>query len=129
MKDPISNMLVELKNASSVGKGSVVFTYSKFKMAILEMLVRAGFIESAVKKGKKVVKYIEVVLAYDNDNPRIHDISRVSKTAKRVYRKSSDIRPFKNGYGMTVFSTPKGILSDMEARKEKVGGEVLFTIW
>ena len=127
--DPISDMIVRIKNASDSGKESVVFPYSKMKLAILDVLLKEGFVKSFGRKGKKTVKYIETVLLYDNGNPRIHGVDRVSKQSKRVYKKAKDIYPVKNGLGILVLTTPKGIISDKTARKEKIGGEALFKIW
>ena len=132
--DPISNMIIQIKNAGAMNKESVVLTHSKMKMAILDSLHKAGFVESVTKKGKKVVKYIEVVLAYDQDamgrkRAKISDVKRLSKSSKRVYMKANTIRPVRSGYGVMILSTPKGILTDKQAREQKVGGEALFTAW
>ncbi len=127
--DPIADMIVQIKNASLSGKESVVFPYSKLKLAILDVLLKEGFIKSFGKKGKKVVKFIEVVLAYDENGPKVSDISRISKTSKRVYQKAKELRPVKNGFGIAVISTSKGLMSDKMARVEKLGGEILFKIW
>jgi len=130
MKDSIADMITRIFNASVSKKESVVFTYSKLKLAILDVLLKEGFVKSFSKKGKKVVKYIEVVLIYDEDGrPKISGVKRVSKTSKRIYQKSKDLKPIKNGYGIAVISTPKGIMSDKVARTEHLGGEVLFKIW
>lgn len=129
MHDPISDMIIRIKNASDSKKESVVLPYSKLKLAILDVLMKSGFIVSFGKKGKKVVKFIEVVLSYDENGPKIHGIDRVSKTSKRVYQKAKDIRVVKSGFGVLILSTPKGIITDKTARAEKVGGEALFKIW
>ena len=127
--DPISDMIVQIKNASAAGKESVVLPYSKLKLAILDVLMKEGFVKSFGKKGKKVVKFIEVILAYENGEPKIHEIQRISKSSRRVYQKAKDIRGVKNGFGVLILSTPKGIMSDKMARMEKLGGEALFKIW
>ena len=129
MNDPISDMIIRIKNASDSKKESVVFPYSKLKLAILDTLMKSGFIVSFGKKGKKVVKFIEVVIAYDENGPKIHGLQRISKTSKRVYQKAKDIRSVKSGFGVLILSTPKGIITDKTARTEKVGGEALFKIW
>jgi len=115
-------------------KESVVFTHSNVKMAILECLAKAGFVAGVSKKGKKSKKngpqYIETTLAYDADGrPRISDAKRLSKTSKRVYISAKEIRPVRSGYGVLVLSTPKGVLTGDEAKKQRVGGEVLFSVW
>ena len=83
--DPLSDMIVRIKNAAESKKESVVFPYSKLKLAILDVLMKEGYVKSFGKKGKKVVKFIEVVLAYDGKDAKISGVKRVSKTSKRVY--------------------------------------------
>jgi small subunit ribosomal protein S8 len=132
--DPISNMIIQIKNAGMMKKESVVLTYSNLKMAILECLEKAGFVAGVTKKGRKVVKFIEVKLAYEDNSmgqkvPKISDVKRVSKGSKRVYMQAKDIRPVKSGYGVMVMSTPKGIMTGSDAKKAQVGGEALFQAW
>ncbi len=111
-------------------KETVVLTHSKMKMAILECLAHAGFVAGVTKKGKKVVKYIEVKLAYEADGtPKISQAKRISKSSKRVYMGAKDIRPVRNGYGVMIMSTPKGILTGSDARKQSLGGEALLQVW
>ena len=126
--DPISNFVNGIKNANIAGKETVEFFNSKVKDAIAKALLKEGFIKDISKKKKS--NKIEIVLLYTEDKkPKINGIKRISKQSRRVYESHKDIRPFLNGFGRTFFSTPKGILTDREARKEKVGGEVLFKIW
>ncbi|MBI2021058.1 30S ribosomal protein S8 [Candidatus Giovannonibacteria bacterium] len=130
MTDPISDMLIRIKNASAVNKPAVSFGYSKLKFEIAKILESEGFIKDVEKKGKKNKKNIEAGLVYDTDGkPRFTNIKRISKLSKREYRGFREIFGVKNGIGIGVYSTPKGIKSDKEARKEKVGGEILFEIW
>lgn len=130
MTDPIGDMIIRLKNASLSKKETASFPYSKLKVAILEVLEKNGFIKSFGKKGKKVVKFIEVTLAYDESGyPKINGVERVSKASKRVYQKSKEIRKVKSGFGSLIMSTPKGIMTDKMAKEAKVGGEALFKIW
>ena len=126
--DQIANMLIAIKNGGLVNKVTVTMPSSKMKVAILELLKNEGYVKTYKVEGD-VKPTVEVVLAYTKDAPRIHGVSRVSKQSKRVYTGVKDITSFKYGHGMTVLSTPKGILSDKQARKEQVGGEILFTIW
>ena len=121
-------MLISIKNGGLVKKATVTLPASKMKAAILELLKNEGYIKTYKVAGDSKPT-IEVVLAYTKDAPRIHGVARVSKQSKRVYTGVKDITSFKYGHGMTVLSTPKGILSDKQARKELVGGEILFTIW
>jgi len=127
--DPISNMLIMIKNASLAHKESVVFPFSKLKLAIGECLEKEGYIKSISKKAKKDHPVIEVELIYTDKKPRITEVERVSKQSRRVYFGMDDIHTVKGGTGLLVLSTPKGILSGKNARKEQVGGEALFKIW
>ena len=127
--DPISDMIVRIKNASDSKKESVVFPYSNMKLSILDVLMKNGFIKSFGKRGKKIAKFIEVGLVYNDGEPKIYGVERVSKTSKRVYQKSKEIRKVKNGLGMLVLSTPKGVMSDKDAKAQNLGGEALFKIW
>lgn len=127
--DPIADMIVRIKNATEQKKESVVFPCSKLKLAIADALFKDGFIKSFGKKGKKIAKFIEVGLIYENGVSRIHGVERVSKTSKRIYNKAGDIKKVKGGMGAMVLSTPKGVMTDRLAREANVGGEVLFKIW
>jgi small subunit ribosomal protein S8 len=126
--DQIANMLIAIKNGGLVKKATVTLPSSKMKVAILELLKTEGYIKT-YKVSEGVKPTVEVVIEYKKDAPRISGVARVSKQSKRVYTGVKDISAFKYGHGMTVLSTPKGILSDKQARKEQVGGELLFTIW
>ena len=114
--------------------------YSTLKESIAYTLNKAGYVKAIEKKGKKVMKTLEIELAYvlpagatasgvSAGEPVVHGVDRVSKPSRRIYQKAKDIRPFRNGFGNVILSTPKGILLDVEAKKQKVGGEVLFKIW
>lgn len=116
-----------IKNASRNGKETVVVPFSNIKLRIAECLVSNGYLKSANKKSQKGFPVLEVVLAYnDNGQPKVKEVKRISKLSCRVYKGVKDI---KTGYGLAVISTPKGILTDKQARREMVGGEVLFKIW
>lgn len=128
--DPISDFIIQLKNAGAVGKREVSLPYSKFKLAVAEKLKEAGYIASAEKKGKKVKKTLEVTLKYTDDGTHvISNVKRISKPGRRMYASVSEIFPVRYGKGALIISTPKGVKTDSEARSEKVGGEVLFEIW
>lgn len=129
MNDPISDMIIRIQNAGLARKESVLVPFSKLKFEIANVLEKDGFISSVAKKGKKTTKFIELGLIYDNGNARIQGVKRISKPSRRVYQKFAEIRPVKNGFGSSIVSTPKGILTGKSARKEKVGGEVLFQVW
>jgi small subunit ribosomal protein S8 len=130
MTDPISDLIIRIQNASRAGKESVMVLDSNVAFAILEKLASRGYVKKPVRKTKEGAKMIEVELVYKADkSPRISGVSRYSKLSKRLYKGFRDIHSVKQGFGSMIVSTPKGILADDEARKEKVGGEILFSIW
>ncbi len=122
-------MLIMIKNGSRAGHESVVFPYSKLKHAIALCLEREGYVGAVSKKVKKNVPSIEVGLLYNGEKPRVSEVKRLSKPSRRVYQSVKDMRPTRQGTGTIVYSTPKGIMTDKQARKEHVGGEALFSIW
>ena len=126
--DRISNMLSMMMNAGMVRKDQISFPHSSLLESVLEVLKKEGFITSfEVSKGLK--KNITVTLAYQGISPKIKGAERLSKLSRRMYRGVKEIVPVKRGYGIMVLSTPKGILTDAQAKKENVGGEALFIIW
>ncbi|HEY4476425.1 MAG TPA: 30S ribosomal protein S8 [Candidatus Paceibacterota bacterium] len=127
--DPIADMITRLRNAARAHLPTVVVEYSNFKLAVAQVLLDRGFITSATKKGKKVKKVIEMNLAFKGREPKILGAVRVSKPSRRVYQGARDLRLVRQGFGELVISTPKGIMTGTEARKARVGGEVLFKIW
>jgi small subunit ribosomal protein S8 len=128
--DPIADMLAQIRNAGSARKESLVLPYSKLRFAVASVLLKNGYLSSVTKKGKKIVRTMELGLVYSSDNtPRVTGTKRISKSSCRVYIAAKDIKPVRHGYGHLMLSTPKGILTGGEARKMKVGGEVLFKIW
>ncbi|MDE2040923.1 MAG: 30S ribosomal protein S8 [Patescibacteria group bacterium] len=127
--DPISDLIIRLQNASFAGKPSVTVAYSKFVNNVAHALKKAGYVASVEKKGKLIGSELELTLVRFDTGPRIHGVQRISKPSRRIYQKSTDIRTYRSGFGNTFLSTPKGIMIDGDAKKQKVGGEVLFKIW
>lgn len=128
--DPVGDMINRIKNAGAAKKSFVAVPHSLLKYAIAEKLKEHGYIAAVDKRGRKVRKSIDIAIAYnDNGAPKIHGVKRVSKPGRRVYASVKDIVPIKYGHGTSVLSTPKGIMTGEEARKGKVGGEMLFHIW
>jgi len=128
--DPIADLITRIKNAGAIGKESVQVPYSNLKFAVAKKLREAGYITSAEKNGKKEKPFIEVMLRYDKSGVHvIQDVKRISKPGRRLYRSVRDIVPVRYGTGSLFMTTPRGIMTDKEARKEKVGGEALFEIW
>ena len=127
--DQISNFITQLKNAGSAGHEDATISYSKLKEAIAGVLKKEGFIkdfETRTEKGKKI---LSVILLSENRVPRISGVERISKPSKRVYRKSSELRPVRSGYGALIVSTSAGVMTGKDAKKAKLGGEALFSIW
>lgn len=128
--DPIADMLTRIRNALAVKKETVSIPYSKLKMEIIKILVKEKFLTEAEQKGKKNKKIIDIILTYDSEkNPAINHLARISKSSRRIYLPLKKIKPVRRGFGLQIISTPKGILTDKEARKKRVGGEVLCEVW
>lgn len=130
---PIANMLVQLKNAQVRGYAEIVLPFSKIKFDIAKILKDKNFVSDVEKRKKKTKKSEFEVLAlslkYENGAGRIDGVKMISKPSRRMYAGKQDLKPVKNGYGISVISTPKGIMSGDDAKKAGVGGEVLFEIW
>jgi len=130
VNDPVADFINRLKNAGAVKHATVSIPFSNLKAAIAEKLKEAGYVANTEKKGKKVKKTLEVALKYDAAGKSvIKGVKRVSKPSRRIYRSTLEIRPVRQGHGNLILSTPKGIKTGKEAKKEKLGGEALFEIW
>ena len=128
--DPVGDLIIRLKNAGAVKHASVSVPFSNLKLAIAEKLKDAGYVTGVDKKGKKVKKTLEVTLKYNADgSPFIEGVKRISKPGRRMYKSVHEITRVRYGHGSLILSTPQGIKTDKEARKEKVGGEAMFEIW
>src|SRR3989344_6509306 len=127
--DSISNMIIMMKNASLAGRETVSFPFSKTKNAIAECLKQEGYLKNISKKVKKSQPILEVSLIYEDKKPKITEVERISKQSRRVYFRVKDIHSVRNGSGVLILSTPKGILSGKVAKREQVGGEALFRLW
>ncbi|HEY4474238.1 MAG TPA: 30S ribosomal protein S8 [Candidatus Paceibacterota bacterium] len=128
--DPIGDFITRLKNASMVKKASMSVPFSNVKHAVALTLKKNGYVGEITESGEGVKKMITVALLYGADGfARIHDVKRVSKPGRRLYTSVKHIHPIKYGKGLMILSTPRGILTDSEARANRVGGETLFTIW
>jgi len=129
VSDTVGDFIIQLKNAGMVGKSGVVLPYSKLKASIADKLKDVGYVAEVETKGKDINKTLEVTLRYDNGSHSINGVKRVSKPGRRLYSKVAEIYPIKFGKGHLFLSTPAGILTGEEARKQNVGGEQLFIIW
>ncbi|MBL7142134.1 MAG: 30S ribosomal protein S8 [Candidatus Pacebacteria bacterium] len=129
MTDPVADMLNTIKNAQAVNHPTVEVVFSNFKYEIAKLLERQGFISGIDKKGRKNRKTMEITLKYEDKIPAISGLKKVSKPGQRIYVNSTRIKRVKDGHGMAVISTSKGLMTDKEARKQKRGGEILCEIW
>lgn len=129
MTDPISDMITRIRNAANVQKDSLVLPYSKLKEAILGTLQKEGYVTAVEKKGKGVKKLLKVELAYVGNTSRIAGMKRVSKQSQRRYAGANDLDAMRGGKGLLVLTTPKGVMTDKDAKTQKVGGEVIMKIW
>ncbi|MGC8880674.1 MAG: 30S ribosomal protein S8 [Minisyncoccia bacterium] len=130
MTDPIADMITRIRNALMVKKQTIKVPFSKFKMEILRVLKKNGYLEDFVKIGREPKRMIEITLAYDENNiPKITEIKKISKPSQRVYKKSKHIFPAKGRFGIYVVSTPQGVMTDKEARAKKLGGEIILEVW
>jgi len=127
--DPIADMLNRIKNAQAVGHPTVEFPFSNLKNEVAKILEKEGFIDKIEKKGRKTKKTIEITLKYDNKVPAISGLKKISKPGQRIYLDSTKIKKVRDGYGIAIISTSKGLMTDKEARKNKIGGEVLCEVW
>ncbi|MEL7544147.1 MAG: 30S ribosomal protein S8 [Pseudomonadota bacterium] len=130
VSDPIGDMLTRIRNAQMRRKAKVVMPASKLRARVLDVLTSEGYIRGyAEMETKGAQPELEVELKYHNGDPVIKSLKRVSKPGRRVYSPVKDIPTVMNGLGVSILSTPKGVMSDTQAREEQVGGEVLCSIF
>lgn len=129
ISDRVGDFIIRLKNAGAISHASILVPHSKHIEAIAKKLKELGYVAD-VSIQKKEPKTLEVTLAYDERGEhKIKGVKRVSKPGRRLYTASREAHGVKNGQGAVILSTPKGILSDKEARKVRAGGETLFQVW
>lgn len=125
MNDSVSDALIRTKNGYQVGKESVMLKYSKFILRVMELLEKEGYVGKVSQKDREIV----VALKYNSRKPAITNVERVSKPSLRIYKGAKELPRVLNGLGIAIVSTPKGLMTDKQARKEQVGGEVLALVW
>jgi small subunit ribosomal protein S8 len=128
MTDPIADMLTRIRNASMVHKKEVVVPYSKIKMNIAHILVREGYLDTAEELKDQPLSIL-IKLKYNQGEPAIQHLKKISKPGKRTYIKSTQIKRVLNGYGLAILSTPRGLLTNKEAHTAHVGGELICEIY
>jgi small subunit ribosomal protein S8 len=129
INDIIADALTRIRNANLRGLDSTTLVYAKIVEAIVKIFQEKGYIENYFVEENGNKKSIKVILKYENDKSVISEIKRISKPGRRVYKPASEIKRFKNGYGTIIVTTSKGVLSNDEAHRLGVGGEVLCSIW
>jgi small subunit ribosomal protein S8 len=128
--DPIADLLIRLKNGSQRRHETISVPASKLKRAILEILRKEGYVESVEDGAEDGHPVLKVQLRYVGEGePMITGLQRISKPGRRVYVGSKEIERVRNGIGMSILSTSKGIMTDQESRRNKLGGEVLCSVW
>ena len=128
ISDPLGDMLTRIRNAQMRGMSKVVTPASKLRSRVLEVLQAEGYIRGYVEVEKDGHKNIEIELKYYEGSPVINDLKRVSKPGRRVYSSVGDIPLERNGLGISILSTSKGVMSDNMARENNVGGEILCRV-
>lgn len=137
--DPVSDMLTSIRNALAVEHATVVVPFSNFKYGIAKIFGKEGFIEKIEKKGRRSKRVIEITLKYLSDEvlakesggkmPAISGLKKISKPGQRIYSDWKKIKKVKGGYGTAIISTSKGLMTNKNARKNKLGGEIICEIW
>jgi len=128
--DQIANMLTTIRNAQAVKHETVKVPYSKINFGIAEILKSKGWLDSVEIKDRGSRNWLILTLKYNSDgSPVISGIQRISKPGKRIYKGYGEIPVIRQGYGLAILSTPRGIIGDQQARREKVGGELLCQVY
>jgi len=130
MTDPISDLLTRIRNAASARRETTDAPWSRMKEAVVALLRQEGYIQNYGVEGEGAKKVLRVKLAYtDSGRATIRGLRRVSRPSMRIYRRAADVPKVRNGLGVSIISTPQGLLVDRDARKRKVGGEVVCEVW
>lgn len=127
--DPINNLLNSIKNAQAVNLPLIKVSFSNLKYEIAKILERRGFVDKVVKSGKKIDKTLEIVLKYNDNIPAITGIKKVSNPGQRIYLPAQKIKSVRGGYGFSIISTSRGLMTGGEAKKQNLGGEMICEIW
>ena len=129
MTDPLGDLLTRIRNGQQARKDSVLTPASKLRAHVLDVLQREGYIRGYSEEELAGQRGLRIELKYFEGQPAIQHLARVSKPGRRVYSGSRELPRVRNGLGMTIVSTPRGVLSDAEAREQNVGGEVLAEVF
>ena len=126
--DPISDFLTRIRNAHLVRHDAITVPGSRMKRAIADILQREGYVEAVSEQTEGAKRTLQVRLKYVGKVPAIHELTRISKPGRRVYRKADELPRVLSGQGMAIISTSAGLMTDREARARKLGGEVVCEI-
>lgn len=126
--DPISDMLTRIRNASMAKKAMVSLPYSNIKFAIVKILEKEGYLEDVKVSEQGAKKTITLNIQYDGTRPAISQVKRISKPGRRVYLKADQMPTVLSGLGLAIISTPNGLMTNIEARQRRLGGEVICEI-
>ena len=129
MTDPLGDMLTRIRNGQQARKDSILSPKSKLRAHVLDVLQREGYIRGYSEEELAGKDGLRIELKYFEGQPAIQHLARVSKPGRRVYSGAHDLPRVRNGLGITIVSTPRGVLSDAEARENNVGGEVLAEVF
>ncbi len=127
--DPVSDMLTRLRNAIAVGKADVSLPHSNIKQSVAELLKKSGFIDEVKVDGTGIDKKVLIKINPKSENARITEIARLSRPGRRLYAKAKDIPVVMQGRGLVIISTSKGIMTGEEAKKAKIGGELICKVY
>ena len=127
--DQIADLITRIRNAIMVGKNEILVPTSKLKVAVVENLVKNGYLADYSVEDGKPRGLLHVVIANPGENAKINEITKVSKPGRRVYSGAADLPVVKSGRGMVIVSTSKGVMTGREAKKNSLGGEVLVKVW
>jgi|TARA_Y100000310_G_scaffold41892_1_gene39211 small subunit ribosomal protein S8 len=129
LSDPIGDMIARIKNAQLRNHKKVKLPSSKFKIKIAEVLKSEGYIIDYKVSQESNKPYLEISLKYFSGNPVISSIQRVSKPGRRIFSRAESLPKINNGLGIAIISTPKGVMTDIDARKQKIGGEIICKVF
>ena len=129
LTDPLGDMLTRIRNGQRAKKDTILSPASKLRSRVLEVLQREGYIRGYSEDASGLHPQLRIELKYFEGEPAIKHVARVSKPGRRVYSGSKELPVIRNGLGITIVSTPRGVLSDAEARAQNVGGEVLAEVF
>lgn len=127
--DTVADFLSQIKNAQAVKKETVKVPFSKLRYKIAQVLAENDFVKEVKKKGKGPNKSVIIYLSYEDGKPKIREMKRVSKPGQRIYKSAEEIEEVRGGYGLGIISTSQGILTNKEAHKRNLGGEVLCKVY